>query len=394
MVKDDGTEQITTGPGRYFLNFRNYSVNEDPLHIDTHYITAFIPLRDLTFERPGLKQIIPIHPECNVIDLNEDVIEEIEISIKEEFGEKGYFHYKSQGITIIAEDVDISDSAQRITINIANEKTQGIIDGGNLYNIIREMSKDEIANNTYLKVNIITTLKPKVVSEIIHSLDTKITNKKELTIKSSELKWLKDIVDQTEYKDKIKLVDVLSYIHLLRNNIFDADAFTQPTDSYANKQQIIEEYKKNPGAFKSFAPLVKDILWLHDYINVKTMELWPSKLGSMGSLGLSLPYKQKAYAFPMMNKKEDYKFHEAIICVLLNGFRCFVIFNIDGQAQWSKGFSKITKIYEQIAVELLTIIKTYNKETGYNPHVLGTNTMLYSIIYKEMMMGDMLNQFL
>lgn len=394
MVKDDGTEQIAQGAGRYFLNFKNYSINDDPVHVNTHYITVFVPLRDLTFERPGLKQIIPIHPECNVLDIDSDIVEEIRTSIKEEFGEKGYFHYKNQGITIVAEDVDISDSNERVTFNIINEKTQGIVDGANLYNIIKEMSKDEIANNIYIKVQIITTLKPKITSEVVASLDAKITNKKEITIKSDELNWLKKIVDETEYKGKIKLIDVLSYIHLLRNNIYDADAFSQPTDSYANKQQIIEEYKKDPSAFKAFAPLVKDILWLYDYVNIKTMELWPSKLGSMGSLGLSLPYKQKAYEFPMLNKKEDYKFHEAISCILLNGFRCFVIFNIDGNAQWSKGFSKITKIYEQIAVELLTIVKTYNKETGYNPHVLGTNTMLYSIIYKEMMMGDMLNQFL
>jgi len=31
---------------------------------------------------------------------------------------------------------------------------------------------------------------------------------------------------------------------------------------------------------------------------------------------------------------------------------------------------------------------------GHNPHLLGKNKMLYSIVYKEFMMGDMLNQFL
>lgn len=394
MVKDEGTEEIIQGANRYFLSFNSYSVNPDPLHQKSYVVNLYVPLRELSFNRPGVKQIIPTHPDCNVFDVDKEVIENVKLSIKEEFGEKGYFHLKNQGITIYADAVDISEGVNRCAIKITDEKTQGIIDGANLYNIIRTMSKEDLGNKVYVNVKIITGPEPKVIPEIITSLDTKITNKVDVSIDVKELDWLKKIVDSTEYVDKIDLVDVLCYINLFRNNIYDTDATNQPTISYWNKQQVIDTYKSDPDIFKAFIPIIKDILYLHDFINTKTIELWPSKLGSLASLGLALPYKQKAYEFPMVGKKEDYKFHEAITCVLLNGFRCFVIFNLDNRAQWSKDFSKIVKIYEQVCVDLLNIVKTYNKETGYNPHVLGKNNMLYSIIYKEMMMGDMLNQFL
>ena len=394
MVKDEGTEEVLQGANRYFLSFNSYSVNPDPLHQKSYVVNLYVPLRELTIDRPGVRQIIPIHPDCNTLDVDNQVIEDVKLSIKEEFGEKGYFHLKNQGITIYADTVDISEGVNRVALTISDDKTQGIIDGANLYEIIRSMSKEDIGNKMYIRVKLITGFEPKVIPEIIKSLDSKITNKTDISIDEKELDWVKRIVDSTEYIGKIDLVDVLCYINLFRNNVYDTDSSNQPTISYWNKQQVIDTYKSDPEVFKAFAPIIVDILYLHDFINTKTIELWPTKLGSLGSLGLALPYKQKAYEFPMLGKKEDYKFHEAITCILLNGFRCFVIFNLDNKAQWSKDFSKIVNIYEQLCVELLNIVKTYNKETGYNPHVLGKNNMLYSIIYKEMMMGDMLNQFL
>ena len=153
-------------------------------------------------------------------------------------------------------------------------------------------------------------------------------------------------------------------------------------------------YKENPNSFIQFKTIVKDILYLYDYVNWKTQELWPNKKGSLTSLGLTTKYNQKAYEFFILDKKLDYKLHDAVLYILLNGFRPFVIFNTDTTARWSKDFSKILSLYDTIAVSLVSIIKDYSGQMGHNPHLLGKNKMLYSIIYKEFMMGDLLNQFL
>ena len=94
-------------------------------------------------------------------------------------------------------------------------------------------------------------------------------------------------------------------------------------------------YKENPNAFIQYKTIVKDILYLYDYVNWKTQELWPSKRGSLTSLGLTTQYNQKAYQFNILDKKLDYKLHDAVIYILLNGFRPFVIFNSDTTARWS-----------------------------------------------------------
>ena len=129
---------------------------------------------------------------------------------------------------------------------------------------------------------------------------------------------------------------------------------------------------------------------MYDYVNWKTQELWPTKKGSLTSLGLTTQYNQKAYEFNILDKKLDYKLHDAVIYILLNGFRPFVIFNSDTSARWSKDFSKLLELYDNIVLEIISIIKDYSSQMGHNPHLLGKNKMLYSIIYKEFMMGDLL----
>ena len=93
-----------------------------------------------------------------------------------------------------------------------------------------------------------------------------------------------------------------------------------------------------------------------------------------------------------MKKKLDYKFHDAVTFPLLNGLRMYIIF-IEGKAQWSKDFNKILETYKALIPELIKIIRDHNKQIGYNVHLLGKSKLLYSIIYKELLMGDLLNQF-
>jgi hypothetical protein len=394
MVKDNGTEETVTGNNRYFISCNNYQVLRDPIVPNIVTVIMYVPVRDLNINRAGRKQIIPIHPEANVMDLNKKTERAVVNSIKEVEGDTGIFHYKSQGIKILVDKAEINEQSNQITLHIKDHTKEGIVDGANLYKAISEVPVEDIDKNVYVKVEVIVGLDLRHGLEITRALDSKIAKENTVKIESRELAWIKQEVDTTPYKGKIDTVKVLALINLFRNNAFDADINNQPTESYWDKNLVIRQYKENPKAFQSFQPMIRDILYLYDYINVTTQEIWPSKKGSFGSLGLGLPYKQKGYEWPMMNQKTDYSFHEAISFILLNGIRSFVIFNIDGRAIWSKEFSKILDLYEAICVELIDVIRDFNQQNGFNPHLLGKNKMIYSMIYKEFLMGDMLNQFL
>ena len=394
MVKDEGNDPVLEGVGKYFLSFKNYSLIEDPVQTDEYLIVTYIPIRELLINRPAQKQFIPIHPNCSLVDVDKTIEQNIIKGIKQEFGEKGTFHLKSQGIKIIARTVEISDRDNRISIQITDTDNEGIIDGANLYNIIKDMKVEDVSKHSYIKLEVHVIKNLTIIDNIVESLDSKLVKRKSSDISKKELFWLEEIVEETDYKNKIDLLEVLALINLFRSNYYDSEVNNQPTDSYWNKQSVIQQYKENPKSFIQYRTIVKDILYLYDYINIKTQENWPTKKGSLSSLGLTTNYKQKGYEFQILGKKLDYKLHDAVIYALLNGFRSFVIFNPDGTARWSKEFSKLLNLYNEIGNEIVGIIKDYSANLGHNPHLVGKNKMLYSIVYKEFMMGDMLNQFL
>ena len=88
----------------------------------------------------------------------------------------------------------------------------------------------------------------------------------------------------------------------------------------------------------------------------------------------------------------DYKFHDGVAYSILNGLRMYIIY-LDNKATWSKDVEVIKKIFLTILPELIKIVRNHNKQIGYNTHLLGKSKLLYSIMYKELLMGDMLNQF-
>jgi hypothetical protein len=394
MVMDKGTEEVVSGVGRYFFNYKSYAIIRDPIQPKNFLLVMYLPIRDLTFDRPAQKQLIPIHPNCNIVDYDTKVADEIIKSVKEEYGEKGTFHLKSQGIKIYCSDVEVNESAERVTVTIKDADTQGIIDGANLYTLLKDMRVEDVAKNSYIKVELIIGHDMSLSDDLTETLDNKLTSRKDIDVSKKELSWVDEIIDETDYKDQLDAVYVLGLIDLLRSNQYDAEVENQPIYPYWDKQRVLEMYRDNPKGYQQYKTILKDILYLYDYVNFKTQEIWPSKKGSIGSLGIATSYKQKGYDFPLLGKKMDYKLHDAVSFIIMNGFRSFVIFNPDGTARWSKDFKKILSLYEIIGAEIINIIRDYSAQMGHNPHLLGKNKMLYSIVYKEFMMGDMLNQFL
>ena len=391
MVKEE-IEEIQSGNGRYFLSFNTYSVNLDPVQNNVFHVNLIIPTKQFCLDKPAQKQLFPIHQDVKSNEINKEVSKDIQNSIKEYTGEAGMLHIKSKGITIKAESAKVNDKDNTVEIVIEDFYNEGIIDGSALYNIIKDIPTSDIPKNSFIKVNIIVGLNHRHSNEVIEGLNNKIRKLKELKLTKSDYEWIDEVLSKTDYKDKIDYVTILSLINLFRNNAYDSDVDNQPTNSYSDKSIVIEDYKKNKDEFKRYTEILPDILYLYDYLNVIGQEIWSSKNGSLASSGLSLPYKQKFYEFPMMNKKLDYKFHDAVTYSILNGLRMYIIY-IEGKAQWSKDIEQIKLTFKNLIPELIKIVRNHNKQIGYNIHLLGKSKLLYSIMYKELLMGDMLNQF-
>ena len=70
MVKDEGTQEIITGKNKYFLHYESYSILNDPVNKDNFVVSFYVPIKNLLYTSPGIKQVLPIHPNCNVVNIN------------------------------------------------------------------------------------------------------------------------------------------------------------------------------------------------------------------------------------------------------------------------------------------------------------------------------------
>jgi hypothetical protein len=391
MVKEE-IEDVQNGNGRYFLSYHSYSVNPDPVFKNVNHITCIVPTREFATDKKGQKQLFPIHKNVEQLELNNSAKKDIEASIKETSGEVGMLHIKSKGIYIKAESAKIDDKDNTLEIIIDDYYNEGIIDGSALYNIIKDIPSADFPKKSYIKVTVVVGMNNRHAKDVIKSNNAKVRVIKEQKLTKTDYEWIDEAIADTLYKDKIDYITILSLINLFRNNTYDSDVDKQPTNSYSDKNIVIQEYKKNKEEFKKYADILPDILYLYDFLNVEGQEIWSSKNGSLASSGLSLPYKQKFYDFPMLKKKLDYKFHDGVSYSILNGLRMYVIY-FDGKAVWSKDFDVIKNIFKELLPELIKIVRNHNKQIGYNVHLLGKSKLLYSIMYKELLMGDMLNQF-
>ena len=82
MVKEE-LEDIQNGNGRYYLKFASYAVNSDPINDNVNHVTCIVPTREFAIDRPGQKQLFPIHQDVIQTEVLPDAEKEVLSSIKE-----------------------------------------------------------------------------------------------------------------------------------------------------------------------------------------------------------------------------------------------------------------------------------------------------------------------
>ena len=101
------------------------------------------------------------------------------------------------------------------------------------------MKVEDVSKHSYIKLEVHVIKNLTIIDNIVESLDSKLVKKKSSDISKKELFWLEEIVEETDYKNKIDLLEVLALINLFRSNYYGSEVNNQPTDSYWNKQEVL-----------------------------------------------------------------------------------------------------------------------------------------------------------
>ena len=236
-----------------------------------------------TVRADDIPQGLPKAPNPRAQKTDRGIYKDVRRSLLNEEGTPNTFHLKNKGLTLIADAVkDMGES----TFELSFTPEQGIVDGAHTYEIILE-GQDRIAEaretdngsaiDQYVKVEVLTGVPDDLWVEIAGGLNTAVQVQDwSLAHLKNQFDWIKEILDTQPYARRIAYreneadtaYDVRDIIVLLEMfNFFDYpnDGEEHPTKTYNNKSDVLDRYLAGPAKYERLAPILKDILRLHDH---------------------------------------------------------------------------------------------------------------------------------
>lgn len=293
------------------------------------------------------------------------------------------FHLKNKGITILAHQVEYSGDKKTATVYLG--ENDGIADGGHTYEIILAAQSEGICpEGQHVKFEIITGVPREMSIDITGGLNTavQVEDASLLNLEGS-FDWVKKALERTPYGDKISYkqnqegeYDIREILGLL--TLFNVNKFPppqHPKDAYVSKAKCLDLYQEDPESFKMLTPLIKDILYLHDYVHIQSRERYNAVKGGKagGMVGVYATKKRGEYEFIFMNERRSYRLYDGALYPMLGAMR-FLVEQKPGDKFYSwrlKSFEDVKSFFDEIAPEL--VAKTYNTSVVYGrkPNPIG-----------------------
>jgi hypothetical protein len=295
---------------------------------------------------------------------------------------------------MIANAVNYSDD--KGTVEISFSDGQGIVDGGHTYEIILE-NKQECPDNQFVKFEILTGITDKAMAEAIaQGLNTAVqVQEMSLANLAGKFEWIKTLLKDTPYAGEIVYkenekgqYDIREIVGLL--TLFNKDEFDDtrhPLKAYTSKAASLTLYTKPGGqvSYEKLKPLIKDILYLHDYIQLKARDLYNKKYqGKAASLAFYNTRKCGKHKLVFIDNECPSILYDGALYPILGAFR-FLVEQKDGSDKysWKPGsFKGVLKLFDQVGGDLIYITKNTSDSRGKNPNAVGKDENHWDNLYK------------
>jgi hypothetical protein len=362
-------------------------VFHDKFGMERHFL--FVPVTDVPAD-------LPMDPNARVPNIRRSVYKDVRESLKKD---DGHFHLKHKGITLVAQTVkEKSDSVFTVQL----EEGQGILDGGHTYTLILEQQEDGILPaNQYVKFEIITRAPLEWVPEMAGGLNTSV-QVQDMSLDNLEGKfdWIKNIIREEPYASAIAWRenedkefdgrDIVSFLTCFNIDEFPNDVSdTQPVIAYEKKSAALKLYEEKIDSYQKLAPIVKDILRLHDMIRSEGRNYWNEEGGSFGKLAF-VESRKKGFVLPFLGTRADSQLVNGALYPILAAFRWMVDRDPKNlQFRWRGGFKNVIRLWADSAVELLKMTKQASDELGRNPNAVGKSRNHWANLFARVAMREL-----
>jgi hypothetical protein len=176
---------------------------------------------------------------------------------------------------------------------------------------------------------------------------------------------------------QITVLDVLSLLTLFHCE-YD-EKRKAPTVAYSSKGRMdarLNDPKLQPG-YKALAPLMQDILALHDSVYAGFENAYKEARDGKAKLGKRQGIEQKLHHLPLTGVEVNYVIPSGLIFPLLASLRALVGYDKEGKAYWK---ADPARFFEKYGGELVATLIEQLEMLGGNPNTAGKKKPVYNAL--------------
>lgn len=330
------------------------------------------------------------------------------------------FYLANRGLTVLADSVKYDPEAGVVSIVLedyeGDDADQGVADGGTTDAVIWRVQAEALSQSGKTLHEAPKNSLPKFLREarvhievvvglqdrdrIARLVEGRNTSRavKSWTINDfrGSFDWIKEILEaeDSEFRGRIgyeensaadtNILEVIAILTLFHRE-YDKPG-KAPTVAYSSKGRLDKRLLDDdlaPG-YKALAPLVCDILKLHDHVyanfDAKYKEAFPNgRLGRRGETGNRI-FPANRRVLPLTGKESKYTIPLGALYPLLAGFRGLVKYNTKGQATW---YSDPFEFFTRHGASLVENLVDQLEVVGDNPQTLGKTKTVYTALHNQ-----------
>ncbi len=331
-------------------------------------------------------------------DIDHGIYRDIQASLRDE--DDPTFHLKNKGITMLAHRVEYDNDVNSKIATIFLGEKDGIADGAHTYEIILDaISKNECPENQFVKFEVITGVPEGLGVDITGGLNTAVqVQEASLENLQGRFDWIKEELKDCPYSQLIAykqnedkpydVRDVISWLTLFNINLFPKRA---PKEAYTSKAACLSLYKDHQDTYEMLRPILKDILVLHDYVDVRSREKYNKQRKENGGKGRAggmkgvFEFRKRGkYTFHFINEESEARLYTATLYPMLGALR-FLVEQKKGDRNysWKLGsFEEVKRFFDEVAYDL--VLTTYNTSLDFNykPNAVGKSDNHWQSLYQ------------
>jgi hypothetical protein len=319
------------------------------------------------------------------------------------------FHLKNLGVVINAASVE-KLAEDRYVIGLPDEEHHGVLNGGHTLDLIIKRVKDgSIPRTQFVKVEVRTGVPNDWLPEIAGGLNTALqVEDMSLDDLKGAFEWIKEELadqpyfpaiawsenDKGEY-DARDLVSLLTCFHI---GYFPNDEAVHPVEAYEKKSKALDlfrkDFEKNGGKeFARLRPILKDILLLHDTIQMEFAPVHVKSGGKARKLGIMDSKTDEAktsFPFIFIGKQSKARLQTGALYPILAAFRWMVETDKAGTYRWRGGFQNVLIRWKDTAPELVRKTMERSKELGANSNAIGKSRTHWDTLHQTVAFRDLM----